>query len=66
MIDRLREAEASTGRDDSIGLTRLHELISGHWLHVDNPAGLLKMVAPSFQSALDGDASSQQSEGRAS
>lgn len=59
MIERLREAESSTGSNGSVGFTRLHELTSGHWLHVDNPAGLLKMVAPSFQAALDGVGSSQ-------
>ena len=53
MVEQLRQAEHSTARDESVGLTRLHELPdAGHWLHVDNPSGLLRMVAPSFHAAL--------------
>ena len=53
MLAQLRQAERSTAGDESVGQTRLHELAdAGHWLHVDNPGGLLRMVSPSFGAAL--------------
>ena len=53
MVEHLRYAEKLTSEDESVGQTRLHELPdAGHWVHVDNPSGLLRMVAPSFKTAL--------------
>jgi len=52
MLERLREAEASSTADDAAGTTRYHELPdAGHWVHVDNPTGLTNMVLPSMNQA---------------
>jgi pimeloyl-ACP methyl ester carboxylesterase len=53
MIERIHAAEASSAADDAVGTTRYHELPdAGHWLHVDNPAGLTAMVLPSLSAAV--------------
>ncbi|KAF8041881.1 hypothetical protein BT93_A0471 [Corymbia citriodora subsp. variegata] len=45
------ERLSSLGRDRSEGKVSVHVLPnSGHWVHVDNPKGLLEIVAPSFTS----------------
>ncbi|KAI6674068.1 hypothetical protein NL676_001974 [Syzygium grande] len=50
VIKRL-ERLSSLGRDRSEGKVSLHVLPnSGHWVHVDNPKGLLEIVAPKFTS----------------
>lgn len=50
VIQRL-ERLPSLGRDRSEGKVSVHVLPnSGHWVHVDNPKGLLEIVAPKFMS----------------
>ncbi|KAI3434031.1 AB hydrolase-1 domain-containing protein [Psidium guajava] len=50
VIQRL-ERLSSPGRDRSEGKVSVHVLPnSGHWVHVDNPKGLLEIVAPKFMS----------------
>lgn len=45
------ESLASRERDGSEGKVSLHVLPkSGHWVHVDNPKGLLEIVAPKISS----------------
>ncbi|KAL6145536.1 hypothetical protein ACLB2K_056222 [Fragaria x ananassa] len=45
------ESLASQERDGSEGKVSLHVLPkSGHWVHVDNPKGLLEIVAPKISS----------------
>lgn len=50
VIKRL-ENLASRGADESTGKFLLHVLPnSGHWVHSDNPKGLLEIVAPKIAS----------------
>lgn len=45
------ECLASREADGSEGKVSLHVLPkSGHWVHVDNPKGLLEIVAPKISS----------------
>lgn len=42
---------ASRGETDSIGKVSLYVLPNaGHWVHVDNPKGLLEIMAPKIAS----------------
>lgn len=43
-----RRDAASSGLPSSRGRVRLHEVQGGHWLHVDNPDGLLATMAGYF------------------
>jgi len=50
LIQRL-ESLSSRTRDESEGKFSLHVLPnSGHWVHVDNPKGLLEIVTPRMAS----------------
>ena len=49
-LDRLEKAKAAS-RKARHGQLKLHVLPNaGHWLHVDNPHGLLDMMLPSLVS----------------
>ena len=49
---RLRRAETNSAAHAELersGQTKVHVLPNaGHWLHVDNPRGLMAMMLPSF------------------
>lgn len=50
VIQRLESLSSRRG-DESEGKFSLHVLPnSGHWVHVDNPKGLLEIVAPKIVS----------------
>ncbi|KAE8797843.1 Abhydrolase domain-containing protein 11 [Hordeum vulgare] len=51
-VQRLK-ALSRRGRKPDVGKVSLHVLPnSGHWVHVDNPKGLLEIMAPNFLSAV--------------
>lgn len=39
-------ANSATANAAARGRVRFHSLVAGHWLHVDNPSGLLALMAP--------------------
>jgi len=46
-IKRLDEISKISVLDDSCGTTHIHELENaGHWLHAENPKGLIEIMAP--------------------
>ena len=51
-VQRLHQAEVSAAAHAEAGKsgqTKVHVLPNaGHWLHVDNPTGLMAMMLPSF------------------
>ena len=50
-VVRQLERLSSKGLEESKGQVSVHVLPnSGHWVHVDNPKGLLDIVAPRFSS----------------
>lgn len=51
-VETLRGLAAVPGMADR-GVLEYHELPdAGHWVHVDNPQGLLDMIAPSLSKTL--------------
>ena len=51
-VQRLK-ALSRRGSNPDAGKVSLHVLPnSGHWVHVDNPKGLLEIMAPNFLSAV--------------
>ena len=52
VINRLERLASEEG-DGSAGKISVHVLPnSGHWVHVDNPKGLLEIVAPKLKSLM--------------
>lgn len=51
VIQRLESLVNQGGGDGSEGKVSVHVLPnSGHWVHVDNPEGLLEIIAPKLAS----------------
>lgn len=49
VMQQLQEAVEAANASSAAGRTLLHVLDNaGHWLHVDNPIGLLELMLPSF------------------
>jgi pimeloyl-ACP methyl ester carboxylesterase len=54
MMSDLQEAASKAEGAIDAGETRVLVLPdAGHWLHVDNPGGLLQMVLPSLSEGLE-------------
>ncbi|KAF6165870.1 hypothetical protein GIB67_012767 [Kingdonia uniflora] len=52
VVQQLESLAARRAKDDSEGKVSVHVLPkSGHWVHVDNPKGLLEILAPNFISS---------------
>ena len=50
--DKLRQAEQEAASGAGKGTLKIHTLPNaGHWLHVDNPDGLLQLVSGSCKDA---------------